>query len=837
MTTNGNRPLRLLILDPSAIALALFARHVERLSDLEIGRRFRTLEEGLKALEEERYDVVCLNPTFPPVEMHAFVRASVQKHATPVLATSPALAENGGGAILHLMEAGVSDLFLQSDSWIDESSGNLGERLSEAVKRLTFLKPLKEIQDSLKSRSDRALLPPPEPQAINLIVIGGDLGSLEPFRTLLAALPETFPIPIIGMIRLNEALRSALPTWIQQHTPLTVRQPENGRVPKAGSLYLPQPGTRINIDPKGQMQVTTTETASDDSPLDATLISVADNLKATGAAIMLSGLESDGLKGALALTRQGGTLWALEPETALAEDLPASCIGLDVAGRTDTATELANALVALTGMDQITEETSVTAAASTDQGDEEGALLMVVEDSPTQAFQMKRTLVNAGFRVVTAKDGQEALETLVDQKPTLVLSDISMPRMNGYELCRAIRRNPSLSDLPVMLVTALSNPAEILEGLDAGADNYLVKPWKEDGLLANVASLLEEAEQPGGVVRDTGMTIRFSGREYHVSTGKRQILELLLSTYQSGVEQGKALLDSQLELQVLNQQLVEQATRLTELNDSLREEIKTRIETQHSLEQTMDELKRANRELSSFAYIVSHDLKAPFRSIGSLTSWLAQDYADHLDKEGRELVTLLANRAERMNGLIESLIQYTNVGRGDDKIEETDLNRILNKVIAALNASEAYDFHIPSPLPRAQVNTTRITQVFHHILHNALRFSDKMDGRVTIRHEETDENHIFYFTDDGPGIEPRHFSKIFQIFQTLQPRDQFETAGVGLALVRKTVERYGGAIEVASEPGHGSTFTVTLPKNPKQHIPKESETTPTLPNTRANILS
>ena len=226
----------------------------------------------------------------------------------------------------------------------------------------------------------------------------------------------------------------------------------------------------------------------------------------------------------------------------------------------------------------------------------------------------------------------------------------------------------------------------------------------------------------------------------------------------------------------------------------------------------MDDLESANEELRNFAHVVSHDLKAPLRAIGALADWLSTDYADKFDDEGKEHMRLLVSRVHRMSNLIDGILQYSRVGRVREAPVELDLDQVVHEVIDLLSPPANITIRVENPLPRIIAEPTRIQQIFQNLLSNAINYMDKPQGEIRIACCVEGEQWKFSIADNGPGIEARHFERIFQLFQTLAPRERIESTGVGLALVKKIVEMYGGQIWVDSKTGEGSTFFFTLPK-------------------------
>ncbi len=226
----------------------------------------------------------------------------------------------------------------------------------------------------------------------------------------------------------------------------------------------------------------------------------------------------------------------------------------------------------------------------------------------------------------------------------------------------------------------------------------------------------------------------------------------------------------------------------------------------------MADLESANEELKSFAYVVSHDLKAPLRAIGALADWLSTDYKDKLDDEGKEHMRLLVSRVHRMGNLIDGILQYSRDGRVKEALVAVDLDQVVREVTELLSPAGNVTISVETLLPTVIAEPTRIQQIFQNLISNAIKYMDKPQCRIRIACSAEGERWKLGITDNGPGIESRHFEKIFQLFQTLAPRDRIESTGVGLTLVKKIVEMYGGHIWIESTPGEGSTFFFTLPQ-------------------------
>jgi len=243
-------------------------------------------------------------------------------------------------------------------------------------------------------------------------------------------------------------------------------------------------------------------------------------------------------------------------------------------------------------------------------------------------------------------------------------------------------------------------------------------------------------------------------------------------------------------------------TEIIRLNESLENRVKDRT----------FQLEAANKELSEFAYVVSHDLKAPLRGINQLAEWLVNDYETAFDQSGKEMIGLLRNRISRMENLIEGILQYSRIGRMFGKDEWVDMHQLVCECIDSLAVNDKISIKILNLLPHCYGDRLRISQVFQNLISNAIKYMDKEQGFVEIFSSENDREFIFCVKDNGPGIDKKYFEKIFQIFQTLTPRDERESTGIGLALVKKIIELREGKVWVESELGEGSKFFFTLIK-------------------------
>lgn len=267
------------------------------------------------------------------------------------------------------------------------------------------------------------------------------------------------------------------------------------------------------------------------------------------------------------------------------------------------------------------------------------------------------------------------------------------------------------------------------------------------------------------------------------------------------------LLTAQAAIALENTMLIEEMKRNHQQIQRFNEQLEQRVE------QRTAELNTVNEELKNFAYIVSHDLKAPLRAINQLSGWIEEDYAAAFDEDGREKMALLRSRAKRMHNMIDGILQYSRIGRVRKNREEVDLNIIIQDVIEALSPPEHIKLEIQAHLPVLWGEKLRIYQVIQNLLDNAIKYNDKSQGLIQFSCQDKVTHWCFCIKDNGVGIDEAHKEKVFQLFQTLAPKDQQNSTGVGLSIIEKTVNNWGGEIWLESELGVGSQFFFTFPKS------------------------
>lgn len=410
------------------------------------------------------------------------------------------------------------------------------------------------------------------------------------------------------------------------------------------------------------------------------------------------------------------------------------------------------------------------------------AHLLIVEDSAAQAFKLRHLLLQHFAQVTIAANGAEALPLLEAAPPTLVISDVNMPEMDGYELCRRIKADSRFAAIPVILITALTDPAEAIKGLQCGASGFLTKPYDESHLLARIQFLLTQADARSSRADGTseaGVEIVFGGRKYFLAAERERVLDLLISTYEIAIWKNR-------ELQSATARLEAQAR----------------------------ELQRSNRELEQFAAIASHDLQEPLRMVTSYLSLIERRVADRLEEKEKSFLHFAVDGARRMQQMIVDLLTYSRAGLRAAECGLVDLNATLATALANLEAArtETQATITHDPLPALRVDGPRFLQLFQNLVGNALKFTAPgQPPQVHIGCQRHVAEWVFAVRDHGIGIEAKDFERIFALFQRLHSRAEYPGTGIGLAVCQKIVERHGGRIWPESAAGAGTTFYFTVP--------------------------
>jgi signal transduction histidine kinase len=398
--------------------------------------------------------------------------------------------------------------------------------------------------------------------------------------------------------------------------------------------------------------------------------------------------------------------------------------------------------------------------------------VLVVEDSATQAEQLRIVLESAQFEVDVARTGEAGLERLRANGIDLVLSDIVMPGMSGFELCRAAKAEPATKQIPFVLCTALGDPLEVIRALECGADGFVEKPYEPAALIERVRAILENRRLRAARRGDGVLDIHFHGETFAVASGREQILDLLVGSFEDAVRKHAALADSKAHLE------------------------------------------DANRELEAFSYSVAHDLGAPIRAIEGFTRALVDDCGDKLDAASRAHVDKVLVASARMRGIIDDLLKLSRVVKAEVSPRDVDISATARLVASNLIAAEpnrTVDFTVEPGL-RGHADSGLLRVLFENLLGNAWKFTGKrVDAKVEVGAIDQPSGIAFFVRDNGAGFSRERAHKLFLPFERLHDASEFPGTGVGLTTSRRIVERHGGKIWAEGSEGHGATFYFTLP--------------------------
>jgi two-component system NtrC family sensor kinase len=383
--------------------------------------------------------------------------------------------------------------------------------------------------------------------------------------------------------------------------------------------------------------------------------------------------------------------------------------------------------------------------------------ILTVDDSLTYLHEVAAQLRQEGYDVIPARSGEEALELLSVQSVDCILLDLVMPGISGQETCRRIKGSAAWRDIPLIMHTALEEQAAMIEGINAGADDYIAKSSDLEVLCARVRAQLRRKQ-----FEDENRNIR------------------------------EQLLQKEVEVVAANS-----ARELAEIRATF-----------------VDELKSKNIELEAFSYSVSHDLRAPLRSIDGFSKLLLDDYAGKLDANGQDYLRLVRESAQRMGELIDDLLLLSRVGRADlsrDHIDLSDIARGVSEELKRKDPDRLVKWCIEEQL-LVEADSGLMRVAFDNLLGNAWKFTAKVSApRIEVGTVQKEGVSVFFVRDNGAGFNMEYAEKLFSPFQRLHTESEFAGTGIGLATVHRIVDRHGGRIWADSAVGQGATFYFTIP--------------------------
>jgi signal transduction histidine kinase len=415
------------------------------------------------------------------------------------------------------------------------------------------------------------------------------------------------------------------------------------------------------------------------------------------------------------------------------------------------------------------------------------ASILIVDDEDTNRRLLALLLEADGYAVIEAKGGRQALELARQNPPDLVLLDVLMPEMDGYEVARSLKAQEATRAVPIVMVTALHDRDSRLRALEAGAEEFVSKPVDRWELRVRVKNLLHLKEYQNFLAE-------------HNHRLEEQVRQRTFSLVAEVKERTRA----EAEVRSLNQEL-EQRVRMRTAE----------LEVANSaLQATIRKLALSNTELEQFAYVASHDLQEPLRMVASYVQLLQVRLGDKLDGDTREFMRFAVDGAVRMQEMIGDILAYSRIDSRFQTPQAVDSAQALQEALARLQSTIAdtgAEIHARG-LPTVRADRATLAQLFQNLIGNAIKFCKDRAPRIFVEAAHEAGHWRFTVTDNGIGIAPENRGQLFVIFKRLHTRDEYPGSGIGLAICRRIVERHGGEIGVEAAAAGGSVFWFTLPE-------------------------
>jgi signal transduction histidine kinase len=459
---------------------------------------------------------------------------------------------------------------------------------------------------------------------------------------------------------------------------------------------------------------------------------------------------------------------------------------------------------------------SIGSRASTPVG---AVVVLIVEDSKTQALKLRRLLESHGYEVVAAGHGGEALAILATRRPTLIITDINMPEMDGYELCVRIKDDPHLKALPVILLTSLSEPKDILRGLECGADNFVVKPYDDEFLISRVRNAVTNLQAGNKADGNAVAEIRYDGQTYRLKTDWLQSIDLLISTYETAVRK--------------NRELLEAKQKLERLAEEMSSTLEALAGSHEKLKSTQDQLIHSEKlqSVGRLAAGIAHEVKNPLAVLK-----LGVQYLGESPLAGEELAALvlkdMKDAVERGNLVISDLLDFSAVRTLS--MAEGCVNDLIKKTLRFVrhdftSSKVKVDLKLGEGLRPCLIDFQKMQQVLINIFVNACHAMPS-GGTLTIttgesvavsddhdyaalnfsspRYHAGDRLVVAEIRDTGTGISEEVLKKIFDPFFTTKKTGH--GTGLGMAVTKQIVELHRGVISIQNADGGGAQVTITF---------------------------
>jgi signal transduction histidine kinase len=394
------------------------------------------------------------------------------------------------------------------------------------------------------------------------------------------------------------------------------------------------------------------------------------------------------------------------------------------------------------------------------------ATILIVDDEIQNRKVLEALLRPEGYLTRSAASGEEALASIAQHPPDLILLDIMMPGMDGYQVATTVKANPATSNIPIIMVTALIDRNARMAGLNAGAGGFLTKPVDRAELWLRVRNLLR-LKAHGDFLKN------------HSS--------------------------------ILEQEVQARTAEIRRLNETLEQRV---------VERTA-QLESVNEELETFSYSVSHDLRAPLRHVMGFVELLKEEAGPPLSERSLRHLTSISLSAKRMGDLIDDLLSFSLVARTELQKTDVDLDELVRETLGDFQAETLDSVWKIHPLPPVRADRALLRMVLVNLISNAVKFSGaRAEAKIEIGCAPNGIGEtVIFVRDNGAGFDPKHAGKLFGAFQRLHSQDEFEGTGIGLANVQRIVHRHGGRAWAEGVVDGGATFYFSIPKQSAVHQP------------------
>ncbi len=457
--------------------------------------------------------------------------------------------------------------------------------------------------------------------------------------------------------------------------------------------------------------------------------------------------------------------------------------------------------------------------------------ILIVEDSATQAAQIKYLLESHHYKAEIVRDGQQALVWLSKHKPSLVISDIVMPEMNGFELCEKIKSNEHTENIPVILLTSLSDPDEVIEGLSCGADSFITKPYDKEYLITNIKKVLAEKSSSDPKRDSESIEINYDGKKRLIRTGQKNVVKLLLNIYEGAIHKNNELIRTRDDLRLLNESLEDLVgERTKELRKNEEKLLAFNAELEQRIDERTLELASANKAKSEFLANMSHEIRTPMNAVlgyAELLGFMLEDkiqreYIESIKSSGRSLLVLINDILDLSKieaGKLELQFEFVNSQSFFSEFERIFSLRLSEKGLKFI-------LEISSGTPAGiYIDDARVRQIILNLIGNAIKFTDKGSIKLKVYTEnpqlisypggKTDEyiDLIIEVTDTGIGISLKMQEEIFNPFIQGQGQNikKYGGTGLGLSISHRLVQLMNGTIILDSQLNKGSSFKIRIP--------------------------